>query len=54
MDINAGTVPDGEETIPELGERIYRFILDTASGRKTFSEELGHREFVTWRIGPTL
>src|SRR5690606_3437717 len=54
MDINAGTVPDGEETIPELGERIYRFILDTASGRKTFSEELGHRVFVTWRIGPTL
>lgn len=54
MDINAGTVADGEETIAELGERIYNFILDTASGRQTFSEELGHREFVTWRIGPVL
>lgn len=54
MDINAGTVVDGEETIAELGKRIHQFILDTASGRKTFSEELGHREFVTWRIGPVL
>lgn len=54
MDINGGTVADGEETIPELGERVYRFVLEVASGRKTFSEQLGHREFVPWRIGPTL
>jgi altronate dehydratase len=54
MDINAGTVADGEETIPELGERMYRFVLEVASGKKTFSEQLGHREFVPWRIGPVL
>ncbi|MEZ5393955.1 MAG: altronate dehydratase family protein [Bryobacterales bacterium] len=54
MDINAGAVADGEETIPELGERMYRFVLEVASGRKTFSEQLGHREFVPWRIGPVL
>ncbi len=54
MDINAGKVADGEEDIPSLGKRMYEFVLDTASGKKTHSERLGHREFVTWRIGPTL
>jgi altronate hydrolase len=54
MDINAGTVADGEEDLAQLGERIYRFVLEVASGRKTFSEQLGHREFVPWRIGPVL
>jgi len=54
MDVNAGTVADGDETIPELGERMYRFVLEVASGRKTLSEKLGHREFVPWRIGPML
>ena len=54
MDINAGTVADGDETIPQLGERMYRFVLDVASGRQTLSERLGHREFVPWRIGPVL
>ncbi len=54
MDINAGTVADGEEDIPSLGKRLYEFVLEVASGKKTHSERLGHREFVTWRIGPTL
>ncbi len=54
MDINAGTVADGDETLPELGERIYNFVLDVASGKQTFSEALGHREFIPWRIGPVM
>lgn len=54
MDINAGTIADGKEDIAAVGTRIYRFVLEVASGRKTFSELLGHREFVPWRIGPVL
>jgi len=54
MDVNCGTVADGDEELPALGERIYDFVLDVASGRQTFSEALGHREFVPWRIGPVL
>ncbi len=54
MDINAGTVADGDEDIAQLGERMYRYVLDVASGKQTYSEALGHREFVTWRIGPVL
>jgi len=54
MDINAGTIADGSEDLPTLGKRMYQYVLEVASGRKTFSEELGHGEFVTWRIGPVL
>jgi len=55
MDINCGVVLDGEATIAEMGERIFRLLLDTASGRRTKSEELGvgNNEFVPWQIGIT-
>lgn len=54
MDINAGTVADGEEDIASLGRRMYDTLLEVASGRRTCSEKLGHREMMTWRIGPIL
>ncbi|MDA1315339.1 MAG: altronate dehydratase family protein [Acidobacteria bacterium] len=54
MDVNCGTVAEGEEDIPGAGKRIHDFVLETASGRRTFSELLGHREFIPWRIGPVL
>ena len=54
MDIDCGTIAEGKEDIPTAGKRIYQFAHDVASGRKTFSEALGHREFIPWRIGPVL
>jgi altronate hydrolase len=53
MDINCGTIVEGEETISEVGERIYQMILEMASGKKTKSEEFGYgsQEFVPWTIG---
>ncbi|MFW6586388.1 UxaA family hydrolase [Acinetobacter baumannii] len=53
MDINCGTVISGEETIADVGERLYRMILDMASGKKTKSEEFGYgsQEFVPWIVG---
>lgn len=54
MDINAGTVADGDEDIASLGRRMYEMLLEVASGRRTCSERLGHRELMTWRIGPVL
>lgn len=53
MDLNCGTIADGEETPAEAGERIFRLMLDVASGRKTKSEELGYgeEEFVPWAMG---
>lgn len=52
MDINAGTIIDGEETPQEMGERIFNEILEVASGKLTKSEILGHREFSIDRLSP--
>lgn len=54
MDINAGSIADGESTIEEVGREIYRALLRTASGERTCAERLGHHEFVPWRIGPVM
>lgn len=53
MDLNAGVILDGEATLEEMGARIFAAMLDTASGRRTKSEELGlgDNEFVPWSIG---
>lgn len=48
MDIDAGVVVDGDETLPELGQRIFDEILAVASGQWTRAEENGHREFTIW------
>ena len=53
MDINCGSIVDGERTVAAVGQEIFDFILATASGRKTCSEELdlGDHEFVPWALG---
>ena len=52
MDVNAGEILDGKAGIPGKGEEIYRRLIAMASGERTRSEILGHREFAPWRIGP--
>ncbi|GAA4614974.1 altronate dehydratase family protein [Actinoallomurus liliacearum] len=56
MDINCGLIADGECDVAEMGRRIFGLILDTASGRRTRSEELGFgdEEFVPWRLGAVM
>ncbi len=56
MDINCGTIVDGEESIQESGKKIFELILKTASGQKTKSEALGigDDEFEPWKIGATM
>ncbi len=34
MDINAGTIADGEKTIEDVGMELFQLMLDVASGRK--------------------
>lgn len=46
MDINAGRILAGEATPAQVGDEIYRLVLDVASGAPTVSEQLGHREFI--------
>jgi altronate hydrolase len=56
MDINCGSIVDGDETIQQNGQRIFDLILRTASGDKTKSEALGigDDEFEPWKIGATM
>ncbi len=56
IDLNCGEVVDGTASIDELGERIFRLMLDTASGRKTKSElhGYGQNEFVPWQLGAVM
>lgn len=55
MDINCGTVIDGEQTLDELGQVIFDCILEVASGMQSKSEALGvgEEEFAPWPIGVT-
>jgi altronate dehydratase large subunit len=46
IDVNAGTIADGAETVAAVGERIVAAVVRTASGLPTRSEALGHQEFV--------
>jgi altronate dehydratase len=56
MDFNCGTIIDGTETIAQAGERFFQLIRETASGRKTKSEEFGYGddEFAPWQLGATM
>lgn len=54
MDINAGTVITGEESINDVGRRLYEEVRAVASGKWTRAEILGQDDFGIWRIGPTL
>ncbi|HEV2245453.1 MAG TPA: UxaA family hydrolase [Terriglobia bacterium] len=57
IDINAGTILDGDETVEEVGKRIFEHTLDVASGRTMVrAEESGyHSEFKIWEsLWPSL
>ncbi|MBN8873439.1 MAG: altronate dehydratase [Rhodospirillales bacterium] len=56
MDVNCGTVLDGDETVQQCGERIFEMMLRVASGERTKSEsfDFGAAEFAPWVIGATM
>ena len=56
MDINCGTIIDGEENVEQAGARIFDEILAIAFGKLTRSEVygFGEEEFQPWLQGATL
>ena len=56
MDINCGTILDGEEGVQECGARIFDTMLRVAGGERTKSEgfDAGGAEFAPWVIGATM
>jgi altronate hydrolase len=56
MDVNCGTILDGEESVQECGARIFAQMLRVASGERTKSEafDFGASEFAPWVLGATM
>jgi altronate hydrolase len=56
MDLNCGTILDGEETLEEVGRKVFDLVVRVASGEKSKSEDLGmgDNEFVPWQIGAVM
>lgn len=53
IDFDAGTVARGEE-LDNTGLRLLEFVMDTASGRRTRTEEQGFREISIFKDGVVL
>jgi altronate dehydratase large subunit len=49
MDINAGTILDGSESLNSVGKRIYDTIIQTANGRQTKAEALGYKDYIVFK-----
>ena len=49
MDINAGTILDGSESLNSVGQRIYDMIRQTANGRQTKAEALGYKDYIVFK-----
>ena len=57
MDVNCGTILDGEESVDQAGRRIFERILQgRRCGERTKSEQFdfGSSEFAPWQIGATV
>ncbi|RZA01801.1 MAG: altronate dehydratase [Sphingobacteriaceae bacterium] len=55
MDVNMGTIIDGEETIPQAGERMLDYVLKVASGEiEVASVRHGQDDFIPWKRGISL
>ena len=48
IDVSAGTILDGNQTVEEAGQQLFDRILAVASGQTVKAEENGHREFMIW------
>ena len=54
MDINAGTIITGEQTLADVGREIYDQWVAVANGLQTRAEIYGHTEFALPRSGTVL
>ncbi|TDS07568.1 UxaA family hydrolase [Sphingobacterium paludis] len=55
IDLNCGTIIDGEETIEEAAHRILEYVIAVASGElQPKAVQLGQDDFIPWRRGVSL
>lgn len=55
IDINTGSIIEGQESIEEAGKRILRFVIDAASGKQEVKAVTnGQDDFIAWKRGVSL
>jgi altronate hydrolase len=55
IDINTGTIIEGDETIEQAGERILDYVIKVASGEQEISAvRHGQDDFIPWKRGVSL
>jgi altronate hydrolase len=55
IDINTGTIIDGEETIEEAGARVLNYVISVASGEIDVSAvKRSQNDFIPWKRGISL
>ena len=54
IDVNTGTVIDGEETIEQAGERILDYVIRVASGEEVAAVRHDQTDFIPWKRGVSL
>jgi altronate hydrolase len=55
IDINTGTIIDGEETVEQAGERIMDYVIKVASGEiEVSSVRHKQNDFIPWKRGVSL
>jgi altronate dehydratase large subunit len=54
MDLDAGTIVTGAESVAQVGKRIFKELQQVASGRLCRAEILGFNDFAIRRIGPSM
>lgn len=55
IDINCGTIIDGEESIADAAHRLLNYVIAVASGEKEAKAvRLGQDDFIPWRRGVSL
>lgn len=55
MDLNTGTIIEGEETIEDAGKRILDYVISVASGEtEVAAVRNGQDDFIPWKRGVSL
>lgn len=54
IDFSTAALLDGSVSKEEIGEQLFRLLVEVCNGQLTTAEIIGHQEFAVHRIGPTV
>ena len=54
IDFNAGTIAEGKETSAQAGKRLFRYVIEVASGRQVAAEKHDCRGIAIMKDGVVL